>query len=636
MDSALTEQKTPAESLDPAESSGDNSVPESYTWDPVGVAEEESKSPGVLRAEALLAVMTIHDKIAIAFGVFLLSFVCYFNSAVSSTYESFATSEFQNQSLIATISIVTTVVRAAVYPPAAKLADIFGRLELLIFSVVLYVVGTIILAACKDVQTYAGGSVVQIFGFTIMSLMEELIMADFTTVRWRYLFSIIPITPNIITTWASGSVINDVGPEDNWRWGIGMWCIIVAVFSLPLMFSMAWVTWKAHKLGKLNYESYFQRMGSLRNILKDLFWRLDVVGMIFILGALIMILVPLSIAGGVRSTWSEARIIAPLCVGFACIPAFIAWEYFSPHPLLPFHRIKNPYIWAAFGVALFGDFVVMTVMEYMLNVLYVGYNQSTAAAARISNLYSFCDAVTAPFAGLLIYFTRRLKIWMIFGILCFTLGTGLMIKYRGRAGGEGLAGFIATQVVMGIGEGFYPYIGQTISQSLVPHEQLSTVTGLYNAMYAIGFGFGECVSGAIWTQKLFGELESRLGSEVISPGLLAQLRSDLGQAAPPNGTTVAEWWYDSPTYAYLYYPLGDYHRTAAIESYMVVERIMCIVGVCLCIPTLVCGLLLPNPYLKDKYTLSKPILQQFAQPRIEADNGTKRRSRSRRFLEFFI
>lgn len=617
-------------------------TPERYAWDPKYVAEEESKSPGVLRAEATLAVMSNVDRIAIAVGVFLLSFVCYFNSSVSSTYETFATSEFHNQALISTISIVTTVVRAAVYPPAAKLADIFGRLELLIFAVVLYVVGTVILAACKDVQTYAGGSVVQIFGFTIMSLIEELIMADFTNVRWRYFFAIIPVTPNIITTWASGSVINDVGPQNNWRWGIGMWCIIVSVFSLPLIASLGWVTYKANKQGKLNYDSYFKRTGSLKNIVVDLFWRLDVVGMIFILGALIMILVPLTIAGGVNNQWKEARIIAPLCVGFACIPLFVLWEYFSPHPLLPFHRIKNPYIWAAFGVAIFGDFVVMTVMEYMLNVLYVGYDQSAAAAARISNLYSFCDAVTAPFAGLIIYFTRRLKIWLIFGILCFTLGTGLMVKYRGQNDGGGLAGFIGTQVVMGIGEGFYPYIGQTIAQSLVPHEQLSTVTGLYNAMYAIGFGFGECVSGALWTQRMLPELISRLGDEKISSKIISQAQRELGAgSAPTNGETVAEWFYESPANAYTYYPLGDYRRTAAIESYRVVERLMCIIGVCLCVPTLVFGLFLPNPHLNEHYTLAEPIGEHLRNQNDETEKDEEsvhsdNRSRSRKLIDFFI
>lgn len=628
--------KAPNDYLSTAELSEDNSAPEKYAWDPQGVAEEESKSPGVLRAEALLEVMTPRDKIAIGVGIFLLSFVCYFNRAVAVTYESYATSEFGDQSLIATISIVTTVVSAATYPVAAKMSDIAGRLELLILSVVLYVVGTVLLAACKNIQTYAGGSVIQIFGFTIMILMMELIMADFTTVRLRFLFSIIPIIPNIITTWASGSVVKDVDPKTNWRWGIGMWCIIVAVFSLPLIFFLTWVTVKARREGKLKYRSYIQRMGTPKNIARDLFWRFDVIGMIFILGVLIMILVPLSIAGGVEKKWNQARIIAPLCVGFACIPAFIAWEYFSPHPLLPFHRIKNPYVWAAFGVAMFGDFVAMTVMEYLTNVLYVGYNQSAAAAARITNLYPFCNAVTVPFVGIIIYFTRRLKIWLIFGILCFTLGTGLMVKYRGSDGGEGLAGFIGTQVVMGIGQGFYPYVGQTIAQSLVPHEQLGIVTGLYNAMMSLGYAFGECVSGAIWTQKVFGELESRLGGEVISPALLAQLQSTLGASAPLNGTTVAEWWYDSPTYAYLYYPLGDYRRTAAIESYMVVERIMCIVGVCLCVPTLLCGLLLPNPYLKDEYTLSEPLLDQVAESSNKDDERSGTLSRSQKLLHFFI
>ena len=68
-----------------------------------------------------------------------------------------------------------------------------------------------------------------------------------------------------------------------------------------------------------------------------LFWQLDVVGIILLIAVFGLILVPLTLAGGVQSTWSQGKIIAPLVIGVLCIPVWIWWEKTCPHPMVPFH-----------------------------------------------------------------------------------------------------------------------------------------------------------------------------------------------------------------------------------------------------------------------------------------------------------
>lgn len=57
------------------------------------------------------------------------------------TYQGYATEEFGVHSLLATIGVVRSVIGCAAQPTAAKVADVFGRLELLLISIAFYVIG---------------------------------------------------------------------------------------------------------------------------------------------------------------------------------------------------------------------------------------------------------------------------------------------------------------------------------------------------------------------------------------------------------------------------------------------------------------------------------------------------------------
>jgi SIT family siderophore-iron:H+ symporter-like MFS transporter len=77
-------------------------------------------------------------------------------------------------------------------------------------------------------------------------------------------------------------------------------------------------------------------MLGFRRLSTSLFWQLDVVGVILLIAVFALILVPLTIAGGVKTEWKTAHVIAPLVVGVLCIPVFILWEKKCRHPMVPF------------------------------------------------------------------------------------------------------------------------------------------------------------------------------------------------------------------------------------------------------------------------------------------------------------
>ncbi|GJC78272.1 siderophore iron transporter 1 [Colletotrichum liriopes] len=540
------------------------------------------KSPGVVRIEALTAAITRTDRIFIFFGVFLVAYAYGLDGTLRYAYQPTATNSYATHSLLATVNVLRSVIAAAAQPTSAKIADVFGRVELICVSVVFYVVGTIVETCATEVKAFAAGAVIYQVGYTMIMLLVEVIIADITSTRARLLFSYIPALPFIINTWVSGNISALVLANSTWQWGIGMWCIIYPVCALPLIISLSIVGRRARRQGLLDsYASPFRMLGP-KKFLVELFWQLDVIGIILVIAIFALILVPFTIAGGFTSSWHEAHIIAPLVIGILCIPAFVLWERKAKHPLVPFYLMKDRGIVAPLGIALGLNWAWYMQGDYLYTVCLVAFDFSVTEATRITSLYSFCSVITGFILGFIVFKVRRLKYFIIAGTMLFMVAFGLLIHYRGSPSGQ--SGVIGAQVLLGIAGGMFPYPAQASLQTSLKHEHLAIMTGLYLATYNIGSAFGNTVSGAIWTQVLPSTLQENL--------------------AQFNNETLVTYTYGQPLFAIIDYPVGTPERAAIIESYRHVQRLLTITGICLTVPLIAFAFLLRNPKLNDEQTLA--------------------------------
>ncbi|KAG6290226.1 hypothetical protein E4U46_001967 [Claviceps purpurea] len=568
-------------------------------------AVRDIRSPGIVRVEAVSSVITTLDRFFIFTGVFLLAYVYGLDGTLRYAYQPTATSSFSEHSLSATVNVLRSAISVGAQPTAAKIADVFGRVELICVSVLFYVVGTIVEAVADNVDTFSGGAIIYQIGYTMLTLLVEVIIADITSTRARLFFSYIPALPFIINTWVSGDISSAVLAGPGWKWGIAMWAIIMPVCALPLIGSLMVVTRRAKRQGLLgNYTTAFKQLG-LQNLAIELFWLLDVIGIILIIAVLDLILVPFTIAGGESSKWGEAHIIAPLVIGILCIPAFIFWELRAPHPLIPFKDMKDRGVWAPMGIAIFLNFAFTMQSDFLYTVLLVAFDFSIKAATRVQSLYSFTSVIVGPLLGLLVYKVKRLRIFVIAGTLLYTVAFGLLIHFRGASGSisSAQAGVIGAQVLLGLAGGLVPYTAQASLQVNLKHEHLAVLTGIFLATYNIGSALGNTVSGAIWSQVLPGKLNS----------LLNPLNSTLG-------TTM----YMNPLSTYTLYPMGTPERTAMVQSYQSVQKLLTITGICLCVPLILFAILLRNPRLDDRQTLAKD-LDSETETKSEADLASIRR-----------
>ncbi|KAF4987461.1 hypothetical protein FGRMN_10364 [Fusarium graminum] len=546
-------------------------------------AVRDITSPGVQRIKAMSEVITLVDRIFIFFGVFLIAYAYGLDGTVRYAYQPSALNEFKEHSLQSSVNTLRAVIAAAAQPTAGKIADVFGRVELICMSVFFYTIGTVIEAASTNLDTYSAGAVIYQIGYTMIILLVEVIIGDITSVRSRLFFSYIPALPFIINTWVSGDITAAVLGVTTWRWGIGMWCIIYPVCALPLIISLLVVGRRAKKQGHLvGYRSSFQQLG-LKSFTVELFWLLDIIGVILLIAVFALLLVPLTIAGGFESKWSDAQVVAPLVIGFVCIPVFVIWELRAPHPLVPFHHMKDRSVWAPMGIACLLNFAWTMQGDYLYTVLQVSFNFSIKSATRVQSLYSFASVITGTILGLIVYKVRRFKVFIVAGTCLFLVAFGLLIRYRGNPSDSNQSGVIGAQILLGIAGGMFPYPAQASLQAYVTHERLAVMTGLYLALYQVGSAFGNAVSGAIWTQVL--------------PVRLAQSFSSFGNE------TLAVYTYSQPLSAILDFPVGSVERDAMIDAYKHVQRLLTITGICLCIPLIAFSLCLRNPKLTDQQNL---------------------------------
>ncbi|KAL1631238.1 ferrioxamine B transporter [Neofusicoccum ribis] len=537
-------------------------------------------SPGVKRIEAIAAHLTLFDRVFLFIGVFLIAYAYSLDGTVRYTYQTTATASFQHHSLLASINVVRSVIAAVGQPTASKIADVFGRVELVLVSIFFYVLGTIVEAASNDVATFCAGAVLYQIGYTFVILLVEVIIGDISSLRARLFFSYIPATPFIINTWVSGDIASSTLIHAGWRWGIGMWAIIYPISAIPLLAALFIAHRRAKKSADLaDYKTPFEILGA-GGLTKALFWQLDVIGIILMIAVFALILTPLTLAGGVSETWKTAHILAPLIVGIACIPVFAWWEMRTVHPLIPFHLLKDRSVWGALGIAMCLNWAWYMQADFLYTVLVVAFNESVKSATRITQLYSFASVLMGWFLGAVVFKVRRLKPFIVMGTCLFMVAFGMLIHYRGGTSLSHSSGMIGAQVLLGIAGGMFPYPTQASIQAATKHEHLAIVTGLYLGTYNIGSALGACVSGAVWSQVLPGQLEKQLG----------------------DATTAATVYADPLTWS-MSNPVGTPQRQSVITAYRTTQNYLCITGICLSSLLIFFSLVLRNPRLTDEQSL---------------------------------
>ncbi|GMM37295.1 siderophore transporter [Saccharomycopsis crataegensis] len=559
-----------------------------------------TKSIGIRKVEVLSAQYGDWKlRILLFISIFFVAYTYSIDATFRSLAQPLATASYAEHSLMSTVNVIRGVVAAAAQPTYARLSDRFGRLELFLLAIVFYVIGTIIQSQATNVNKFAGGAVMYQIGYTGVIAIIQIILADFSNLNWRLTASFIPALPFIINTWVSGDMTSSLYAHHGWSYSVWIFAIIFPCSCIPLVLCFIHMHIKARSTEEwqaiteeesLENEKTHKWNSFTDNVAVKYFWDLDIVGILLIICVLGFILVPFTLAGGIHDNWKKASTIAPLVIGFVLIPVFIVWEgEFAKTPIIPFPLLKDRGVWSALIIAIFIDLIWYMPNDYMYTVLIVGMNASVKAATRIVSLYSFVSVITGPLVGLLVVKVRRVKGFIVFGVVMWLVALGILLHFRGDNDGttesqKFLDGVIGGLCLMGFGAGFFTYSTQVSISSVTSHEHMATVLCLYLSFYNIGMAIGASVSGAIWTNKMPGYLNK----EFLKLGLTQEL---------------ADSAYSDPFSFIVTYPWGSSARIAVVQAYAETQRLLCIVGLVLCVPLLATTLFLRDHKLDNVQSL---------------------------------
>lgn len=402
----------------------------------------------------------------------------------------------------------------------AKIANVFGRLEAFSISVFLYVIGYIQMAGSNNVKTFASAQIFYSAGSTGLQILIQIFVADTSDLLNRALFSSLPDVPFLITVWVGPPIANSLPAPTMWRWGYGLWTIVLPVAFMPLALVLFLSMRKAARLHLLPPSPW--KGQSVVGGFKHLWYELDIIGLLLLSAAFALILIPLTLAATAKSHWHNSSMVAMIVIGCVCLVVFPFWEStrkLAPRPFLSLHLLTNRNVLAGCGIGFFYFAVFYTsIQPYFYSYLQIVQDDSITAAGHIVQTFTFTSTVTAICISVVIKYTRHYKYYITAGACIYLMGIGLMIRYRSLGSSTGQT--VGTQIAVGIGGGMLNVPAQLGVQAAVSHSDVAAATAVFLTIVEIGGAVGSAISGAVWTANIPGKLAKYLPPDAQSDAAL--------------------------------------------------------------------------------------------------------------------
>ncbi|WVQ89749.1 hypothetical protein IAS59_003512 [Cryptococcus gattii] len=500
---------------------------------------EDPKAPekrGIASASRILSVITKKDIRIAYLALTLLALGMAFAQYTETTFTAYATSAFKSHSELAAAGVVARVFSMITY----LIFVIISGVSLLGLSFPWSSSLDAMMAGCKNVQTYIGANVFSGLSGTGYTIALQIYYAETTSIRERALWNV------AADSFTSG-----------WRWGYGMWSIINAVLAIPFIAIL--FSW--HR--RVRHSPHVPHLPQHTNIADQLFHEYDLIGSCLLVASVALILIPLTLAKGVASKWTDDN-IAMICVGFGLLVLFIAWStpkrwrpkwLFTPRlPLVPWYTLKNRSLMSMFVINMCDFMSYGAFTTYFQTFLQVAVRTSASKASMIDNTLRIVFQVTALAVGLVMRFWTP---------ACIKLGLGKRLFHTRYPVWIGIP-LCALSIGIDINFVQHPRRKSAIA-SYVIAKAIYDVPNFCSNHRASFFQEAVAIAGAVWLNTLPDALAKNL---------------------PAASVNLASKIYGSITVAISYDPNSEI-GLAILKSYVHTMEILAIVATCLQIPMLI-------------------------------------------------
>ncbi|KIX01828.1 uncharacterized protein Z518_09555 [Rhinocladiella mackenziei CBS 650.93] len=496
----------------------------------VGAIVADSNIPsGAARAEAMQLIWGRHGRLIVWLGICMMLLVYQFDNALLYNYRNYAASNFNNVAGLGTLAVAGNIVFAVSKPPIAKISNVIGRAEAYVFCILCYLLGYILCASSSSFGVYAGGFIFANIGQTGVNILNDIIIADVTSMRSRAFAIAISFFPFLVTPWISAFIVEDVVEPGGigWRWGIGMFAIIMPVAALALVGPLLYYQHRAKKMSVIL---------TTKTTLRDFCSQIDLGGSFLLAAGFAMFLIPFSLAGTTPSRWDTDYVIALIVVGAVTLVGLVFYEgYVATHPILPARYFKNLSIVICSSLGFLDTLGFQVTHTYLYTWSVITHDMGPRDATFLQYTNGVWQCLIGIIAGAIMYKTRRYKWLMVIGTVIKLIGFGVMLRLRGAD--NSWAELFVVQSIQGWGSGIIE-IGIIVgAQVVVSHMEMPQVTALVLLATFVGASVGNSIAGGIYSGTFKDALRHHLGSQVTDAIVNSVFESITSPDIPAPGTT---------------------------------------------------------------------------------------------------
>lgn len=318
----------------------------------------------------------------------------------------------------------------------------------------------------------------------------------------------------IINCWFAGLIVGDLRVA-NWKWGYGMFAIIIPVVLLPAIALMTYfdkTVTLADSFSAGKSKTKKEELYNIVSIIKQGLIEVDAFGLLLLGFGFALLLLPFSLAGSADNGWRNPSLIAMIIVGGLLVIAFFVYEiYYAPFPAMP-KRILNVTLVMSIIIDFFYYFAGYIGLLYFSSYVFVVKDWNYTNWTYFNNTLTLALCIFGVIAGILFRVTRRYKIWQLLGLAMRIISYGILILGKGSTIVTGA--LIAHPILAGGGGGLSVVASGVALQASVEHSQVALAIAMLSLWTRIGGSIGEAITSAIWNAKMPASLRKHLSSSV--------------------------------------------------------------------------------------------------------------------------
>ncbi|WP_309081646.1 MDR family MFS transporter [Zhihengliuella sp.] len=394
----------------------------------------------------------------------------------------------EHMAWVITAFILASTVMMPVY---GKLGDMFGRKNLLLGAIALFVGGSVVGALAGDMDLLIAARAIQGVGGGGLMILSQAIIADVVPARERgkYMgimggvFALSSVAGPLLGGWLTE------GPGWRWAFWMNVPLGILAIIAAALLIHLP----KPEPEGR---------------------GRIDYFGMALLAAATSAIVLVATWGGGTYA-WTDPVILGLIVGAVVAVVLFVWVETRVAEPVMPLSLFRNrnfnltTIAGLAVGIMMFGALGYMPTYLQMVT----GFGPTEAGLLMIPMMG--CMLTTSILMGRRVSTTGRYKTIMVIGTLIIGLGLAGLATIHADTPVYVICIFLG---VMGVGLGSTMQNLTLVAQNSFPLRFVGTATASSNYFRQVGATLGSAVVGSLFATRLTNELATTLPADALSAG----------------------------------------------------------------------------------------------------------------------